>query len=161
MKYEVHMAAEAAKYELTMRLMRQEREYAGQAVKCEERGDYKTALTYAIDMRAVQKKREAIESADVVRVVTSNDDAFEVFLDRVKEFVAARVNEIYKQLFLLALRPWEADKALLDTALLDVELVASDLQQFAERYPASIHEYLDYLRAIPRDVECFLKEIGT
>ena len=55
---------------------------------------------------------------------------------------------------------WEADKALLDTALLDVELVASDLQQFAERYPASIHEYLDYLRAIPRDVECILKEIG-
>jgi hypothetical protein len=112
-------------------------------------------------MRAVQKKREAIESADVVRVVTSNDDAFGVFLDRVKEFVAARVKEIYKQLFLLALRPWEADKALLDTALLDVELVASDLQQFAERYPASIHEYLDYLRAIPRDVECILKEIGT
>jgi len=161
MKYEVYMAAEAAKYELTMRFMRQEREYAGQAVKCEERGDYKTALTYAIAMRAVQKKREAIESADVVRVVTSNDDAFEVFLDRVKAFVAARVKEIYKQLFLLALRPWEADKALLDTALLDVELVASDLQQFAERYPASIHEYLDYLRAIPRDVECILKEIGN
>jgi len=161
MKYEVHMAAEAAKHELIMCLMRQEREYAEQAVKCEERGDYKTALTYAIDMRAVQKKREAIESADVVRVVTSNNDAFVVFLVRVKEFVAARVKEIYKQLFLLALRPWEADKALLDTALLDVELVASDLQQFAERYPASIHEYLDYLRAIPRDVECILKEIGT
>lgn len=160
MKYEVHMAAETAKHELTMRLMRQEREYAGQAVKCEERGDYKTALKYAIDMRAVQKKREAIESADVVRVITSNDAAFGVFLDRVKEFVAARVKEIYKQLFLMALRPWEADKALLDTALLDVELVASDLQQFAERYPASIHEYLEYLRFIPRDVESILKEIG-
>lgn len=160
MKYEVHMAAEAAKYELTMRLMRQEREYAEQAVKCEERGDYKTALKYAIDMRAVQKTREAIESADGARVIASNDDAFGVFLVRVKEFVAARVKEIYKQLFLMALRPWEADKALLDTALLDVKLVASDLQQFTERYPESIHEYLEYLRSIPREVKSILKDIG-
>jgi hypothetical protein len=159
MKYEVYMAAEAAKYELTMRLMRQEREYAEQAVKCEERGDYKTALKYAIDMRAVQKKREAIESADVVRVITGNDDAFGIFLDRVKEFVVARVKEIHKQLFLMAMRPWEADKSALDNALLDIELVAADLQQFANQYPASVQEYLDYLRSIPGDVEVIMKEI--
>jgi len=159
MKYEVHTAAEAAKYELTMRLMRQEREYAEQAVKCEERGDYKTALKYATDMRAVQKKREAIESADVVRVITGDDDAFGIFLVRVKEFVVARVKEINKQLFLMAMRPWEADKSALDNALLDIELVAADLQQFANQYPASVQEYLDYLRSIPGDVEVIMKEI--
>ncbi len=159
MKREVLEAAEAAKTDLLVRLYAYIQEQAKQANKFEEREDYKTALRYALNARAERRKYNDVTKLDPIQAVVAHDSAFAFFLERVKQYVAERVKEIHKQLFLAAMRPWEADKGALDNALLDIELVAADLQQFAERYPASIHEYLDYLRSIPGDVEVIMKEI--
>lgn len=159
MKYEIHMAAEAAKYELLSSLAEQTQAAIKKALDCEERGDYKGALQQAIVVRSLQRKSDKVAQTDSVRAVAENDEVFSLFFGKVKGYIGAVVEELYKQLFLMALRPWAADKDALDAALASVDLVAADLLQFAERYPALIQEYLAYLRAIPRDVEIVLKEI--
>lgn len=160
MKKEVMDAMEAAKQDLIVRLMKQEQEFVAQAKKFEERLDYKTALRYALDALKTRKKREAIERTEAVHCVVSNEDAFEFFFDRVKEYVSGRMKMIHHQLFLMVMRPWEARKDALNNALIDIELVASDLEQFKDRYPALVQPYINQLRTVPNDVDAILKEIA-
>lgn len=160
MNAQLQAMLEQAKVALIDDLVRRQNEVLSAVVRNEDKGDYRMALRYALTVRELQKKRAEVEAQEALQVVMNEADAFASFFERVKEFVHESVNTIYKTLTDMAIRPHQADESKLDAAMRDIEFVISDLQQFVDRYPAALGEYIDYLRNIPKDVEAVLKEIN-